>query len=233
VSIPHQRNRGVREANGEVVVFVDAGCMPRSGWLDRLMAPIRDDGEDVVAGVAPAPNGEGIYDDGIHTMARNEYLPECPTINVAFRARVHQAVGGFDESFEYGSDIEFSWRMVDAGFRIRSAPDAAVEHDWGGLRRQLKRAYAYGKARVRLYRKHSRRLRTAWRSDPMVLVYPTFLAGLPLTLRYPAYPALLLIPAVRNRRNGSLRVLADHLAFGAGALAQLASAAQPPPNARL
>jgi GT2 family glycosyltransferase len=222
VSIPHQRNAGVRAANGETIVFVDAGCEPREAWLERLVAPIRSGHEDVVAGIAPAPNDvNGIYDAGIHESSRQEYLPECPTINVAFRRSAFDAVGGFDEAFEYGSDIDFSWRLVDAGHRIRSAPDAAVEHDWGDSSRQLKRAYAYGKARVRLYNKHRSRLRTAWREDPMVFVYPTFILGLPLTLRFPLYPALLAIPALRNRRQGSLRVVADHLAFGAGGLVQL------------
>jgi hypothetical protein len=36
------------------------------------------------------------------------------------------------------------------------------------------------------------------------------------------YPALLLIPAWRNRSNGVLTVLADHLVYGAGALAEFA-----------
>ena len=222
VSIPHQRNAGVRAASGETIVFVDAGCGPREAWLERLVAPIRAGREDVVAGIAPAPNDvNGIYDDGIHNASKHEYLPECPTINVAFRRSAFNAVGGFDETFEYGSDIDFSWRLVDAGYRIRSVSDAAVEHDWGDGRRQLKRAYAYGKARVRLYSKHRSRLRTAWREDPMVFVYPTFILGLPLTLRFPLYPALLAIPALRNRSNGAARVLADHLVFGAGALAEL------------
>ena len=136
------------------------------------------------------------------------------------RRDAFDAVGGFDERFEYGSDIDFSWRLVGAGLRIRSAPGAVVEHDWGSRRRRLRRAYFYGRARARLYAKHRRRLATAWRADPMVLVYPTFLLGLPLTLRFPLYPALLAVPAWRNRADGPLRVLADHLAFGAGVLSQ-------------
>ena len=60
------------------------------------------------------------------------------------------------------------------------------------------------------------------RNDPMVVVYPLFLLGLPLTLVCPVYPLLLLIPAWRNRSQGMARVLADHLWFGAGVLAELA-----------
>jgi GT2 family glycosyltransferase len=221
VSIPHQRNTGVRAARGEVIVFVDAGCSAQAGWLERLLAPLREDGEDVAAGVAPAPGGNHLYDADMRERAQSHYLAECPTINLAFSRRAFETVGGFDEAFEYGSDIDFSWRLVDHGFRIRSSPDAVVEHDWGGFRRQLRRAYAYGKARVRLYSKHRSRLRNIWRHDPVVLAYPAFLLGLPLTLRFRPYPLLLAIPAVRNRDRGAALVLADHLAYGAGALVQL------------
>jgi glycosyltransferase involved in cell wall biosynthesis len=225
VSIPHQRNAGVREARGEIVVFTDAGCVPREGWLERLLAPILDGCEQVTSGPAPSGSaGGGIYDAHMAGRAHSEYLSETPTINLAFRKAAFQAVGGFDERFAYGSDVDFSWRLADAGFRIRNVQDAVVEHDWESGRRQLRRAYQYGRGRARLYLKHRRRLGGAWRRDPVVFAYPAFLLGLPLALRFPAYPLLLLLPAWRNRENGSLRVLGNHLAFGAGVLREVASA---------
>jgi len=99
--------------------------------------------------------------------------------------------------------------------------DAAVEHDYGTWRRQLRRSYLYGRARARLYRKHRARRRHVLRTDPIVVIYHLFLLGLPLTLVFPPYPALLLIPAWRNRSMGAGRVLADHLTFGIGVLAEL------------
>ena len=234
ISIPHQRNAGVRAAKGDIIVFTDAGCRPHPQWLARLLAPLRAEGETVCAGIAVGPEGrDGLYDQS--TLRAATYLDECPTINLAFQREVFDTVGGFDEAFEYGSDVDFSWRVIEAGYRIRSVPDAVISHDWGDRRRQARRSYAYGKARARLYLKHRSRLRRLPRNEPMVAVYPMFLLGLPITLAcsflpgiswamliLPCYLALLLVPAWRNRNNGAVRVIVDHLVYGAGVLAEVA-----------
>ena len=126
-------------------------------------------------------------------------------------------VGGFDESFAAGEDIDFTWRLNDAGYRLRWVPNAVVEHDWGDTRRQMRRSFSYGAAWARLFRKHPRRLKAALRDYPVAVVYPLFLLGLPLTIRYRAYPLLLLIPLWRARHEEApLRVLLDHLVSGRG-----------------
>jgi cellulose synthase/poly-beta-1,6-N-acetylglucosamine synthase-like glycosyltransferase len=230
VTIPHQRNAGVRAAAGDIIAFTDSGCYPADQWLARLTAPLRADEADeadehVTAG--PTFSLAEDFDPYSGSAARqaraDEYLKECPTINLAFRREAFEAVDGFDETFAYGSDIDFSWRLRDAGYRIKAVPDAGIRTDWGTWRRQLRRAYAYGKARARLYRKHPSRRRHVLRDDPMVVVYPVFLLGLPLTFVFPLYPALLIIPAWRNRSLGIVKVLTDHLAYGAGVLAGLAN----------
>lgn len=223
ITIPHQRNAGVRTAAGDVIVFTDSGCYPDPGWLATLTAPLRS-GEDVVTGFTLATDGDAspYGSSGIRHAPVDGYVTECPTINMAFSRSAFDAVDGFDEGFEYGSDIDFSWRLRAAGFRIRAVPEAIVRHDWGSSKRQLRRSYLYGKARARLHRKHRTRLRQLLRDDPIVVAYPLFLIGLPLTLVFPLYPALLLIPAWRNRSSGVKRVLVDHLAYGAGVLAEIA-----------
>jgi GT2 family glycosyltransferase len=220
-TIPQQRNTGVLRARGEIIVFTDAGCVPEPGWLDELTAPLFS-GEHVTHGLTlGARGGMKLHDRTAVQRLQSPYLVECSTINTAFRRVVYNAVGGFDESFTYGSDVDFSWRLVDAGYRIRSVPNAVVRHDWGTTRRQARRAFLYGKARTRLYQKHPARLRHVFRKDPMVVAYPLFLLGLPLTFIFPLYPALLLIPAWRNREDGAVHVVFDHLIFGAGILAEL------------
>jgi cellulose synthase/poly-beta-1,6-N-acetylglucosamine synthase-like glycosyltransferase len=219
ISIPHQRNVGVHSSHGDIIVFTDSGCLPAPNWARTLLAPVLTGAEEVTAGRTV---GRGVLDlyDALGTSPP-DYLGECPTINLAFRRRVFDLVGGFDESFEYGSDVDFSWRLVDAGVRLRSVPEAVITTDWGSRRRQLRRAWAYGRARARLYSKHRGRLRTAWRTDPVPFAYALFILSLPLTLWFPSLPALLVIPALRNRRTGITITIADHLVEGAGFLREL------------
>ena len=226
ISIPHQRNLGVREAQGEIVVFTDAGCLPDDEWLERMVAPLHQ-GENAVAGTSQDMSGTPIFPSD-HTgrldhVGDASYLVESPTLNFGFRRTAYDALGGFDERFEYGSDVDFSWRLNDAGYKVRWVEDATLRHDNGTSRRRNRRSYLYGKARARLYRKHRGRLKDILRNDPITVIYPLFLVGLPLTLVFPLYPLLLLIPAWRNRSEagGAIRVLVDHLWYGAGVLGEL------------
>jgi glycosyltransferase involved in cell wall biosynthesis len=217
VTIPHQRNAGVRATTTDMVVFVDAGCRPQPGWLAALTAPILA-GEEAVCAGRERHSGEPL--PAVDGATR--HLAEAPSITLAFARDAFDRVGGFDEAFAYGSDIDFSWRLVDAGVRIRDVPGAVVDHDWGGLRRQSRRGWAYGRARTRLYRKHPRRLRGAWRTDPMILTWPPFVACLPLAIVFPPYLALLVVPVWRARGRDVAATVLHHLAFGAGALWGLA-----------
>jgi glycosyltransferase involved in cell wall biosynthesis len=217
VTIAQQRNEGVHQAKGDVIVFIDAGCTPSGGWLRALTSPIVAGFEEVTAGQTLGLGPwSALYERPIEEVPR--YLDEAPTINLAFHRRVFAAVGGFDDQFEYGSDLDFSWRVVAHGIRISLVPAAVITHDWGTRRRQLRRSFRYGKARVRLHRKHGTRLAALVRREPTTLAYPLFLLGLPLTIVFPAYPLILAVPAWRARRTAPLITVIDHLVFGAGVL---------------
>ncbi|MGC1237413.1 MAG: glycosyltransferase [Acidimicrobiales bacterium] len=222
ITIAHQRNVGVREADGDVIVFTDSGCLPEEDWLDKLLAPILDEGESVSCGPASSV-GKSVYSGGHWWGYTDEkYVPAATTINIAFRRDAFDAVGGFDESFGSAEDIDFTWRLTDAGYQLRWVGDAVVQHDWGTPIRQLRRSFFYGKGSARLLRKHPHRLVEATKENSVPVIYGLFLVGLPLTLKWRWYPLLLLWPIWRQRKE-DLRwlVLLDHLVTGAGLLHEL------------
>jgi glycosyltransferase involved in cell wall biosynthesis len=224
VSIPHQRNAGVNEALGEIIAFIDAGCIPVGGWLTRLLGPILAEEERVTCG--PMSIGDNVYSPERGSPVPR-YVEEAPTANLAFRRELYETIGGFDESFEYGSDVDFTWRLVAGGAKIRFVGDAVVDHDWGSFRRQLKRSRQYGQARIRLYRKHRHRQRSLLANDPVPVLYSLYILGLPLALRYRSYLLLVAVPLWRARKRPyPVRVVACHFAEGVGSLKEITAIAR-------
>ncbi len=225
-TIAEQRNVGVASSTGEIVVFIDAGCVPAPGWLPTLLAPMLREGELLVAGSQRSTGKRRFRDQDAHFRGRGPYVREAPTLNLAVGRKVFDLIGGFDEAFHYGSDVDFTWRAVDAGCRIRYVPDAVVGHDWGTTRTDLRRSFRYGQARYHLYAKHPHRLTSAWRREPDVVAYPLFLLTAPLALLNPWILALLIIPLVKNARHRPLLTLTHHLVSGAGVLTAVWSGAK-------
>lgn len=219
-TIAEQRNVGVASSVGEIIVFVDASCVPQPGWLQALLAPILYEGEMIVAGSHRSVGDRGIRDEAMHFVGNGPYIGEAPTLNLALARSVFDRVGGFDETFAYGSDLDFTWRAVEAGFRIRYVPNAVVAHDWGNFRREVRRSFQYGQARYRLYAKHPRRRRLILREDPPAAIYPLILLLSPLGLLYPWTATVLLIPLVKNWRHRPLLTVVHHLIYAAGLLAE-------------
>ncbi len=223
-TIAEQRNRGVSASQGDVVVFLDASCVPDPGWLPELIGPLVIDGEMLVAGSHRSAAKRSIRDEVAHFIGDRHYVEEASTLNLAVARPVFELIGGFDEDFHYGSDVDFSWRAVDAGCRIRYVPEAVVAHDWGSLRSELRRSFLYGQARYRLYVKHPRRLRAVLRHDPEAVAYPLFLLIAPLAVINPWIVALLAIPFVKNMRHRPVLTVVHHLVYGAGILTAAARA---------
>jgi GT2 family glycosyltransferase len=221
-SIPQQRNEGLAQTDAETVVFIDASCVPGPDWLHRLCAPIWSGEETIVAGSQRSSRGDGLRDQATDRQIHLRYLPEAPTINLALKRSVLVELGGFDESFRYGSDVDLTWRAIDAGHRIRYVPDAVVSHDWGSVHEEAWRSFAYGRARAQLYLKHPARWRGALGRDAPVVVYPLLLLATPMLVRRPAALALLAMPLWRNRGRRPVLTVAEHFVYGAGALAAAA-----------
>ena len=106
--------------------------------------------EAVVASAPGAPSHVMLDDD------EAEHLPGC---NLAVTAEAFRAVGGFDPVFRTaGDDVDFCWRLRNAGHRLGFSPGAFVWHRRRlSIRTFLRQQLGYGHAEKLLLHKHPQR----------------------------------------------------------------------------
>lgn len=111
------RNQGVRLAKHDVIAVTDAGCVPKSTWLEELMQPfMHDKGADAVAGFYdPAPKNvwENVIANFTSTRFWNfdekSYLPSSRSL--AFSRKAWQKAGGYPEELETCEDLVFAEKL--------------------------------------------------------------------------------------------------------------------------
>jgi GT2 family glycosyltransferase len=221
ITIPEQRNLGLKKTQGDIITFIDADCVPDNNWLIELAKSINNEEKIIVAGSVKSIGGKTIWDLEEERRNSKKYLDEAPTLNMAFKKEIIKKVGFFDEKFSCGEDIDFTWRAIDLGYKIRYNKDAIIYHDWGNLKQEIKRAFGYGEARARLYKKHPGRWKNFFGYDMVTLIYPLYIIFLPLTFFWPYYPLFILIPIIKNIKRQPLKVVFINLINGFGVLKEL------------
>ena len=158
------RNTGAAAARGEVFVYTDSDCMADVDWLYYLIGTLVSGDYAGVGGpnvppparnwiqacVAAAPGGPS------HVLLTDTIAEHIPGCNMAFWRWTFRSVGGFDSEYrKAGDDVDFCWRVQQAGGVIAFSPTAIVWHH----RRFTLRAFhnqqkGYGEAESLLRFKH-------------------------------------------------------------------------------
>ena len=131
------RNRGAREARGEILLFTDDDCVPTPNWLKAMLEPFADPEVVGVKGIYRTKQQRLIarfvqieYEDRYRLMARLERIDFVDTYSAAFRRRSFLQMGGYDTGFPVAcaEDAELSYRMSREGWKMQFAPRAIVYH---------------------------------------------------------------------------------------------------------
>ncbi len=112
---------GVSEAQGEFVVFLDDDSHPRPGAVDRMLEHFEEDA------------GLGAAGFRVHLPNGREECSAFPNVfigcGVGFRADALREVGGLDATlFMQAEEYDLSFRLVNAGWSVRTLPDLHVDH---------------------------------------------------------------------------------------------------------
>ncbi len=207
------RNTGIKNSNGEIIAFTDCDCVVSSNWITRIVENFKDPQVSCVGGSAKGLNG-----DFVSQYADNSVVPFMPLFkkreeldmvkpflrhpagcNMAFRRKVAEEVGCFDESIQYGFDeVEFTERVCRAGYKMVLDPNVFVWHKHRStIKEFLKQNFRYGRGSgVLLKRKRMKDAVSTWSFLSLVgfitwMLIVGSLTFLTLTNSWNVFPVLL------------------------------------------
>jgi len=189
------RNRGARAAQGAIVLFTDADCVPTPTWVAAMLAPFADPAVSGVKGAyrtrqrsLVARFAQAEFEDRYQLQSRGATIDVVDSYAAAFRRDFFLAAGGYDERFWTATteDTELSYRLAEAGARLVFAPQAIVYHTHPAtLRRYLQVKFARGYWKLVVYRMHAGKALTD-SYTPQVMKAQSALVGALLALAPPA-----------------------------------------------
>jgi len=165
------RNVGFRAGQGDYFVVVDGHChIPDDQFLRNISDCFEKSGAHCLGRPQPLdPPGLTQFQQSV-ALARASRLGHggdsliygefegfaSPVSNgAAYRREVFEKVGYVDEAFDACEDVEFNYRVEQAGFQAYNSPRLKLQYypreDLNGLFKQMQR---YGTGRCRLCRKH-------------------------------------------------------------------------------
>ncbi|MEO6002497.1 MAG: glycosyltransferase family 2 protein [Opitutus sp.] len=188
--LSHARNTGLREAQGQVILFTDDDVRVPTDWIKGMCGPIvQGEADAVQGGIKIAPHLERKWLTGSLRVwvAGVEHPTNAPQglvgANMAFRREAIGVAGNFDIRLGPGAagffdDTVFGWALQRAGWKFLYRPEVAVIHHFSPDRLALK---SYIRTAARMAWSHAlvindiERSQSAPKFPPVVFQVPGFI----------------------------------------------------------
>ena len=173
------RNYGVERAQGQYVIILDSDVVLPEGYLEAIDSALSSQPSDIVSFFTTGGIRGG-------KAKLDKFYPR--SFNMGIRRDVYQELGGFSK-MRFGEDIDFSYRIVEAGYQPRLFPDAWVWHKRRtDFRKFFRQVYNSGIARVNLEKRHPGTLKLV---HLLPMVFTLGVIGLMLLAPFTAWLSLL------------------------------------------
>lgn len=155
------RNIGIKKSKGEIVAFTDSDCIVPPNWITKIVENFKDPQVSCVGGSAKALNSDFVSQYADNSIVRlmpffrkreeldkvRPFFRHPAGCNMAYRRKVAEEIGYFDENIQYGFDeVEFADRVCKAGYKMVLDPNVMVWHKHRStLGEFLKQNFQYGR----------------------------------------------------------------------------------------
>ena len=162
------RNYGARISEGEYLLILDSDCIVPETYLEAIEQSLNETPADAFGGPDCAhPSFNAMQKAISYAMTSffttggirggkkklDQFYPR--SFNMGIRRDVFIKLDGFDTSMRYGEDIDFSTRIIQAGYVTRLFPNAYVYHKRRTRLKQFFRQVKHsGEARIVLSQKY-------------------------------------------------------------------------------
>ena len=169
-----KRNLAIRDAKGEILIFIDDDAYPREDFLKILGPDFKNAEIAAVGGPAVTPKESkfwqrvsgatflsslsGGFPERYRPVGKKKFVADWPSVNLSIRKKVFEELGGFGGDYWPGEDTKLGFDLLmKKNLMILYDPQLIVyHHRREGLAKHVKQISAYGLHRGFFAKKYSK-----------------------------------------------------------------------------